>query len=148
MTGSRHASDNEILEIIMMEEPGTLEEFPLVDDEGEIVAGLWFSGLPSWLSETEARRDFGIDLWDEVITTVSFWEEGPDSFVLNGLTYTLRTHQAPFGERECPLTGTNDGFQADGLCYYCDQSKEDGHGPLYLGEFGLNIYACPDEETI
>ena len=151
MTDSKFASEDEILEHIMLEEPGTLEEDPLVDDEGEIVCGAkrWFDGLPSWLSEAEAERDFGIGFWDPTVTIVNFWDAGPESFQMDGRTYTRKAHQASFGERECPLADSDmdDEFQPDGRCYYCEQTKEEGHGYLYVGEFALNIYSTPDSDN-
>lgn len=150
MTDPKFAPEDEILELIMVEERGALEDEPLIDDVGDPICGakMWFSGLPSWLDEHEAERDFGIGFWDDVITIVNFWDAGPESFQMDGRTYTRKTHQAPFGELECPLSEFEEdgegGFAVDGRCYYCEQTKEEGHGYLYLGEFGLNIYSAPD----
>lgn len=146
MSENKHASENEILELIMCEEIGTLETKTLNADDGTLIAGQWFEGLPQWLSEREAERDFGIGFWDDVISVVSFWDAGPDSFTLDGRTFTRRTHQAPFGECECPYQHGDDSeesFSVDGHCYYCEQDQEEGHGMLYLGEFAINIYAAP-----
>lgn len=143
----KRASEKEVLENIMLEEPGTLEEFPLLGDNREPIGALWFGGLPSWLSEVDAEQEFGIGTWDDVITIVDFWGEGVESFTVNGRLYTRKAHLAPFGERECPLTGTDEGFQSDSQCYYCEQTKEEGHGHLYVGEFALNIYSTPDSDN-
>lgn len=152
MSENKFAPDTEILEIIMGEEPDTLESRSLVGSYGPIVpGGSWFEGLPGWMGEKEAEQDFGIGFWDDVISIVSFWDAGPDSFDLEGRTYTRKAHLAPFGERECPYHGddSEDSFSVDGRCYYCEQDREEGHGYLYLGEFAINIYAAPpvDEDA-
>lgn len=151
MTESNRAPESEILEWIMGEEIGTLETKMLYADDGTLIAGQWFEGLPQWLSEREAERDFGIGFWDDVISVITFWDAGPESFIKDGRTYTRKTHQAPFGECECPNMGAEEydeagGFQADGTCYLCGDTREEGHGYLYLGEFGINIYSAPAEE--
>lgn len=148
MSENNFASETEILELIMCEEIGTLETKTLYADDGTLIAGQWFEGLPQWLSVREAEQDFGIGFGDDVISVITFWDAGPESFIKGGRTFTRKTHQAPFGERECPYHGddSEESFSVDGHCYFCEQDQEEGHGYLYVGEFGINIYSAPAEE--